>query len=116
VLPFDSVELVVVSFALLFDEFLVLGDLSTERLNGNVLFQKLVGKAVDFLFDVKGVFLAIGHDALSSGFLELFAGSHFTHLFLRGELKLEQLVFEQVILRNKYFKVTTVLATVLFAH
>ena len=112
----DSVELVVVSFALLLNQLLVLGDLSAKGFNGDVLFEELVSESVDLFFDVKRVFLTIGHDALSSGFLKLFAGSHFTHLFLRRQLKLKQLVLKQVVLGNKHFKIATVLTAVLFAH
>ena len=112
----DSVELVVVSFALLLNQLLVFGDLSAKGFNRNVLFEELVSESVDLFFDVKSILLAIGHDALSSGFLKLFAGSHFAHLFLRRQLKLEQLILKQVVLGNKHFKIATVLTAVLFAH
>ncbi len=86
---FKSVQFIVMSFSLFFDELLVLGDFSTERFDGDVFLEEFIRKSVDLLFNVKRVFFAVGHYTLGPGFLQFFAGGHFAYLFFGGQFKLK---------------------------
>lgn len=103
------------SFALLFDEFLIFGDFSTEGLDWDVFLQEFIGEPVDFFFDVKSVFLTVGHDALSTWFLKLLSSGHLTDFLFGWELKLEKFVFKEIILGNEHFEIRAVFTAVLFA-
>jgi hypothetical protein len=61
---FKSVQFIVMPFSLFFDELLILGDFSTERFDGDVFLEEFISESVDLLFDVKRVFLTVGHDTL----------------------------------------------------
>lgn len=113
---FQSMKFVIMSFSLLFNQLLVLGDLPIEWLNRNVLFEQFISKATNLFFDVKSVFLAIRYDTLSPWLFELFARSHFSDLLLGWNLKLQQLIFKNVIFGNQILQIGSVFGRILFAN